>query len=120
MQVLEGEMCFHDAGGLHSGPQHILLCGDVIRFGYPLQVIQVAGGSRQAGLCCLIPSLREQAKGCCAQVSKNAQMRHICVTNDSFKVLPPKEIINTSPLSAIFLAILVLNFLGQLLHSDDV
>lgn len=39
MQVLEGEMCFHDACGLNSGPQHILLRGDVIRLGYPLQVI---------------------------------------------------------------------------------
>ena len=42
MQVLEGEMRFHDAGGLHSGPQHVLLCGDVIWLGYPLQVVQVA------------------------------------------------------------------------------
>lgn len=45
VQVLEGEMRFHDAGGLHSGPQHILLCGDVIGLGYPLQVIQVADGN---------------------------------------------------------------------------
>lgn len=30
VEVLEGEMRFHDAGGLHAGPQHILLCGDVI------------------------------------------------------------------------------------------
>ena len=39
VQVLEGEMCFHNAGGLHSGPQHVLLCGDVIWLGYPLQVV---------------------------------------------------------------------------------
>lgn len=50
MQVLEGEMRFHDAGGLHSGPQHILLCGDVIRLGYPLQVVQVADGNEETGV----------------------------------------------------------------------
>lgn len=42
VQVFEGEVCLHDAGGLDSGPQHVLLCGDVVCFGYPLQVIQVA------------------------------------------------------------------------------
>lgn len=43
MEVLEGEVGLHDAGGLHPGPQHILLGGDVVGPGYPLQVIQVAG-----------------------------------------------------------------------------
>lgn len=42
VQVFEGEVCLHDAGGLDSGPQHVLLCGDVVCFGYPLQIIQVA------------------------------------------------------------------------------
>lgn len=35
-------MCLHNAGGLHSGPQHILLGGDVIGLGYPFQIIQIA------------------------------------------------------------------------------
>lgn len=48
VQVLECEMRLHDAGGLHSGPQHILLRGDVIRLGYPLQVVQVAAGRGNA------------------------------------------------------------------------
>ena len=39
VQILEGEMRLHDACGLHSGPQHVLLCGDVIWLAYPLQVI---------------------------------------------------------------------------------
>lgn len=39
VQILEGEMCLHDARGLHSGPQHVLLCGDVIWLAYPRQVI---------------------------------------------------------------------------------
>lgn len=45
VQFLEGEMRFHDASGLHSGPQHVLLCGDVILLAYPLHVIQVADGN---------------------------------------------------------------------------
>lgn len=48
VQVLECEMRLHDAGGLHSGPQHVLLRGDVIRLGYPLQVVQVAAGRGKA------------------------------------------------------------------------
>lgn len=43
MQVLEGEVGLYDAGGLHPGAQHVLLGGDVVSTGYPLQVIQVAG-----------------------------------------------------------------------------
>lgn len=40
-------MRLHDAGGLHAGPQHVLLRGDVLTLGYPLQVVQVAAtGSR--------------------------------------------------------------------------
>lgn len=42
MQFLEGEMCFHDACGLHPGPQNVLLCGDVVWLAYPLQVVKVA------------------------------------------------------------------------------
>ena len=44
VQVFEGEMRFHDACGLDAGPQNILLCRDVVRLGYPLQVIKVADG----------------------------------------------------------------------------
>lgn len=47
VQVLECEMRLHDAGGLHPGPQHVLLGGDVLTLGYPLQVVQVtATGDR--------------------------------------------------------------------------
>lgn len=42
MQVFEGEMRLHNACGLDSSTQDILLCGDVVWFGYPLQVIQIA------------------------------------------------------------------------------
>lgn len=54
VQVLECEMCLHDAGGLHSGPQHVLLCGDVLALGYPLQVVQVAGGMGSTGVRALV------------------------------------------------------------------
>lgn len=50
VQVLECEVCLHDAGGLHSGPQHVLLRGDVLALGYPLQVVQVAGGIGSTGV----------------------------------------------------------------------
>jgi len=43
VQVLEGEVGLYDAGGLHPGAQHVLLGGDVVGTGYPLQVVQVAG-----------------------------------------------------------------------------
>lgn len=35
-------MSFHDASGLHTCTQHILLGGDVVLLTDPLQVIQVA------------------------------------------------------------------------------
>jgi hypothetical protein len=31
VEVLECEMCLHNAGGLHPGPQHILLRGYIVR-----------------------------------------------------------------------------------------
>lgn len=43
VQVLEGEVGLHDAGGLHPGAQHVLLGGDVVGPRYPFQVVQVAG-----------------------------------------------------------------------------
>lgn len=46
MQVLEGKVRLHDAGGLHPGPQNILLRWDVGGLRYPVQVIQVAVGRR--------------------------------------------------------------------------
>lgn len=42
MQVLKGEVSLYDARGLHPGSQHILLGGNVVPSGYPLQVVQVA------------------------------------------------------------------------------
>ena len=44
MQVLEGEVCFHDASGLDPGPEHVLLRGHINGIGYPVQVIQIAAG----------------------------------------------------------------------------
>lgn len=49
VQVLEGEVRLHDACGLDSGPQDILLRGDVGGLGYPVQVVQVAGRKRRGG-----------------------------------------------------------------------
>lgn len=46
MQVLEGEVRLHDAGGFDSGPEDILLSRDVGRLGYPVQVVQVAENER--------------------------------------------------------------------------
>ena len=43
VQVFEGEVGLHDAGGFHSGPQHVLLGGDVAALRYPVQIVQVAG-----------------------------------------------------------------------------
>lgn len=49
VQVLEGEVRLHDACGLDSGPQDVLLRGDVGGLGYPVQVVQVAGRKRRRG-----------------------------------------------------------------------
>ena len=49
MQVLEGKVCLHDASGLHPGPQHVLLGGDVVPLTYSLQVVQVAVGVNSTG-----------------------------------------------------------------------
>lgn len=49
VQVLEGEVRLHNAGGLHPGPQDVLLCGDVGGLGYPVQVVQVAASGRKRG-----------------------------------------------------------------------
>lgn len=42
MQVLECEVRLHNACGLDSGPQDILLSRDVGGLGYPVQIVQVA------------------------------------------------------------------------------
>lgn len=47
VQIFEGEVGLHNASSLNSRPKHILLRGDVVRPGYPLQVIQVAGGGKK-------------------------------------------------------------------------
>lgn len=41
VQFLKSKVSLHNAGGLNTSSQHILLGGDVICFSYPLQVIQV-------------------------------------------------------------------------------
>lgn len=48
VEFLESEVSLHDAGGLDSGSQHVLLGGDVIGFGYPLQVIQITERERES------------------------------------------------------------------------
>lgn len=50
VQVLKGEVSLYDACSLHPGAQHILLGGDVVSTGYPLQVVQVAGDKEER--CC--------------------------------------------------------------------
>lgn len=42
MQVLECEVRLHNACGLDSGPQDILLSWDIGALGYPVQIVQVA------------------------------------------------------------------------------
>ena len=52
VQVLEREVCLHNACGFDSGPQHILLGWDVGGLGYPVQIVQVAereGGRDRGG-----------------------------------------------------------------------
>lgn len=41
MQVLEGEVSLHDAGGFHAGPQYVLLRRDVGGLRYPVQIVQI-------------------------------------------------------------------------------
>ena len=43
VQVFECEVCLHDACGFDSGPEYILLSGNVARGRYPVQGIEVAG-----------------------------------------------------------------------------
>lgn len=43
VKILEGEVGLNNTRGLHSGPEDILLSGDVIRDRYPVEIIQVAG-----------------------------------------------------------------------------
>lgn len=47
VEFLESEVSLHNAGGLDSSSQHVLLGGDVICFGYPLQVIQITERHRE-------------------------------------------------------------------------
>lgn len=47
VQLLEREVRLHDARGLHSSPQHILLSGNVILLRYPVQVVQVTARDRE-------------------------------------------------------------------------
>lgn len=39
VQLFEGEMCFHNACGLHSCSQDILLSWNVAGLGYSIQII---------------------------------------------------------------------------------
>lgn len=48
VQVLEREVRLHNACGLHSGPQDILLSRDVGGLGYPVQIVQVAESRMQS------------------------------------------------------------------------
>lgn len=51
VQVLEGEVSFHNAGSLHPGPQNVLLSWNVGLLGYSIQVIQVTKPKRQSKTC---------------------------------------------------------------------
>jgi hypothetical protein len=46
VEVFEGEMDLHDAGGLDSGPEDVLLCGLVVLGPQPVQIVQKAEQSR--------------------------------------------------------------------------
>lgn len=50
MKILESKVCFHNSSSFDSGPQHILLGGDIGPVGYPLQVIQVALGGESSSV----------------------------------------------------------------------
>ena len=41
VQVLESEVCLHNACGFNPGPQDILLSRDIGGLGYPVQIVQV-------------------------------------------------------------------------------
>lgn len=47
MKILEGEVGLNNTSGLHSGPEDILLRGDVTRDCYPVEIIQVARNKRR-------------------------------------------------------------------------
>lgn len=51
VEVFEGKLGLNDTGGLHSGSQHVLLCGHITGLDQSLQVIQVAVERRNAGIC---------------------------------------------------------------------
>lgn len=58
VEVLEGEVSLHDAGGFNSGAQNVLLGGNVGRLGYSIQVIEVTkpgDNTRWAILVCCSP-----------------------------------------------------------------
>ena len=42
MQTFEREMCFNNACGLHSSPEHILLCRHIIWLRYSVQTVKIA------------------------------------------------------------------------------
>ena len=44
LEVPEAEVGLDDAGGLDSGPEHVLLCGHVGGAGDAVQGVQVVGG----------------------------------------------------------------------------
>jgi len=44
VEVFVGEVSFHDPGGLDTGPQNVLLRGDVAELRNPVQGIEVVGG----------------------------------------------------------------------------
>lgn len=50
VEVFEGEVSFHNASGLHTCAQHVLLSWDVVWLADPLQVIQVAERQKKSGV----------------------------------------------------------------------
>lgn len=41
VQIFESEMRLHNPSGLYSGPQNILLGGNIVGSSYPIQIIQI-------------------------------------------------------------------------------
>ncbi len=47
VEVLEGEVDLHDSGGLHPGPEDVLLGRLVVLGAEPLKVVQEAGKKKK-------------------------------------------------------------------------
>lgn len=62
IEILEAKLGLDDTGGLDSGAQYVLLCGDVARGDQTFQVIQVTAQAQRECMRCL-PVLKAQKTG---------------------------------------------------------